>query len=117
MSRSMRSVAETAERPEERTVNVVSNGQLKRAASDKWRTQCSLPLANDQNLCDNNGSKEADTTGSKEADTTSSMDYINIERLVLLTSQAQSWQSPAEETVDLTEPRFETFLQANVQSL
>lgn len=109
MPHSIRSTAETVERPEERTVNVVSNGQLKRAASDKWGTQCSLPLANDQNLCDNNGSKEADTSAS--------MDYINIERLVLLTSQAQSWQSPAEETVDLTEPRFETFLEANVQSL
>lgn len=104
MSRSMRSIAETAERPEERTINVVCSGQLKRAASEKQPIPCSLPLANDRDFCDDNGSKEAD-------DTLLSMDYI--ERLVLLTSQAQN--SPEEETVDLTEPRFESFLEANAR--
>lgn len=102
MSRSMRSVVETVERPEERTINVVCSGELKQAASEKQPIPCSLPLANDRDFCDGNGSKEAD-------DTLLSMDFI--ERLVLLTSQAQN--SPEEETVDLTEPRFESFLEAN----
>lgn len=102
MSHSMRSVAETVARSEERTVNVVCSGELKQAASEKQPIPCSLPLANDRDFCDDNGSKEAD-------DTLLSMDYI--ERLVLLTSQAQN--SLEEETVDLTEPRFESFLEAN----
>lgn len=37
-----------------------------------------------------------------------------IERLIKLSSSSQSWRSPDDEAVDLTEPRLETFTQPSV---
>jgi len=39
-----------------------------------------------------------------------------MERLILLTSKAQSLRSSDDEAVDLTEPRLESFCMANVKS-
>ncbi|XP_010253728.1 PREDICTED: receptor-like serine/threonine-protein kinase NCRK [Nelumbo nucifera] len=67
----------------------------------------SLPLSVDRNLCVEDSKKEADSVMSAEC----------IEKLVLLTSKARSWRVPEDETVDLTEPRFESFCMTNIQSL
>ncbi|XP_058101695.1 receptor-like serine/threonine-protein kinase NCRK isoform X2 [Magnolia sinica] len=105
ISRSMRSAVDV-ERPEQRADGLVTGGELRHATSERWLDRHSLPLAVDQNLCDE---------GRKEADTVLSAEYI--ERLILLSSKARSWRAQDDEAVDLTEPRFESFLEANVRSL
>lgn len=79
--------------------------EIRRTPSSKSSTRSSLPVDIDRNLCVGNNSKEADAD---------SAEYI--ERLILLTSNARSWRGSDEETVDLTEPRFESFRMANIKS-
>ncbi|KAI3901995.1 hypothetical protein MKX01_040398, partial [Papaver californicum] len=82
--------------------------ELKRTTSERWSPRCSLPLSLDRTLCLNDNNKDGEVA--------LSADYM--ERLVLLTSKGRSWRAhPDDETVDLTEPRFESFLQANVLSV
>ncbi|KAM1149103.1 hypothetical protein ACFX13_030381 [Malus domestica] len=69
--------------------------ELRQAKSNKSSVRCSLPLDIDRNLC-------------AERDTDSLSDNY-MERLILLTSNARSCRANDDETVDLTEPRFESF--------
>ncbi|TQE04702.1 hypothetical protein C1H46_009685 [Malus baccata] len=69
--------------------------ELRQAKSNKSSVRCSLPLDIDRNLC-------------AERDTGSLSDNY-MERLILLTSNARSCRANDDETVDLTEPRFESF--------
>ncbi|CAB4282761.1 unnamed protein product [Prunus armeniaca] len=75
--------------------------ELRRARSSKGSVRCSLPLDIDRNLC-----------AERRTDTVSD-NYM--ERLILLTSNARSWRASDDETVDLTEPRFESFCLANAK--
>lgn len=77
--------------------------ELKRVLSSKWSARCSLPSDIERTLCDEN---------SKE--NTLSAEYM--ERLILMTLKARSWRAQDEETVDITEPRFESFSVGNVYS-
>ncbi|BBH04987.1 Protein kinase superfamily protein [Prunus dulcis] len=77
--------------------------ELRRARSSKGSVRCSLPLDIDRNLC-----------AERRTDTVSD-NYM--ERLILLTSNARSWRASDDETVDLTEPRFESFCLANAKPL
>lgn len=79
--------------------------ELRRTTSNKWSARYSLPLDVDSTLCVGIAGQEEDTV---------STEYID--RLILLTSKARSWRAPDDETVDLTEPRFESFCMANVKS-
>ncbi|KAM1342216.1 hypothetical protein ACFX2F_006566 [Malus domestica] len=74
-------------------------GELRRAKSSKGSVRCSLPLDIDRNLC-------------AERDTDSVSDNY-MERLILLTSNARSCRANDIETVDLTEPRLESFCVTN----
>ena len=65
----------------------------------------SLPVDIDRNLCVRNNSRKADTV---------SAEYI--ERLMLLTSNNRSWRASDDETVDITEPRFESFRVASTKT-
>ncbi|XP_042511962.1 receptor-like serine/threonine-protein kinase NCRK [Macadamia integrifolia] len=94
------------EKSKEQDAGHVDAGSLRRIASDRWSARCSLPLSLDRTLCVEDGRKELDTATSAEC----------IERLILLTSKARSWRAPEDETVDLTEPRFESFCLASMQS-
>ncbi|KAK9168783.1 hypothetical protein Syun_000923 [Stephania yunnanensis] len=72
--------------------------------SGRWSARCSLPLKIDRTMCTVNTTNDGDAALSAEY----------IERLVLLTSKARSWRgTPDDETVDLTEPRLESFWQVN----
>ncbi|KAF3454979.1 hypothetical protein FNV43_RR05427 [Rhamnella rubrinervis] len=77
--------------------------ELSRVLSGKWLARCSLPLDIERTLCAEN---------SKE--NTLSAEYM--ERLILLTSKARSRRASDDETVDITEPRFESFCMGNVYS-
>ncbi|KAK6936066.1 Protein kinase domain, partial [Dillenia turbinata] len=80
--------------------------ELKRTTSnDRWSPRCSLPVSIDRALCIGNYRIEADHL---------SAEYI--ERLILLSSKARSWHTQDDETVDLTEPRLESFCMANFKS-
>ncbi|PON42611.1 Serine/threonine protein kinase [Parasponia andersonii] len=73
--------------------------ELKRVMSYE-RSGHSLPLDVDRALCiENNVENEI------------SAEYM--ERLVLLASKARSWRAVDHETIDLTEPRFESFRMGN----
>ncbi|XP_020115185.1 receptor-like serine/threonine-protein kinase NCRK isoform X2 [Ananas comosus] len=78
---------------------------LSQAPLERWQMQCSLPIAADRNLSNDNP---------KNMETIFSAEYI--EGLIMLTSSngRRSWQSSDDDIVDLTEPRFETFTQTNV---
>ncbi|ERN08386.1 hypothetical protein AMTRI_Chr07g23750 [Amborella trichopoda] len=81
--------------------------KLTKASSERWSSnRQSLPLTLEKAImCKEDEKKEVLAAG-------------YVERLVLLTSRARSWRSvEGESAVDLTEPRFESFWQANVQSL
>ncbi|XP_043706294.1 receptor-like serine/threonine-protein kinase NCRK [Telopea speciosissima] len=93
------------EKAKEQDAGHIDAGSLRRIASDRWSARCSLPLSLDRTLCIEDSKKEADTAMSAEC----------IEKLILLTSK--SWRAPDDETVDLTEPRFESFSMASIQSL
>ncbi|KAI3942073.1 hypothetical protein MKW92_037681 [Papaver armeniacum] len=104
---SMRATVEI-EKNDELTEKSTVAEELKRTTSERWSPRCSLPLSLDRTLCINDNSKDGEVA--------LSADYM--ERLVLLTSKGRSWRAhPDDETVDLTEPRFESFLQANVLSV
>ncbi|KAK9280448.1 hypothetical protein L1049_014139 [Liquidambar formosana] len=100
-TRSMKSEPDI-ERPGNQAENPV-NAEFMRATSNGWSARCSLPLDIDRTLGIGNKKKEVD-----------SVSYM--ERLILLTSQARSWRVKEDESVDLTEPRFESFSMANVKS-
>ncbi|KAF9596278.1 hypothetical protein IFM89_008513 [Coptis chinensis] len=80
---------------------------LRRTTSRGWSARRSLPITVDHSLCLEDGMREGDTVLSAEY----------IERLILLTSKTRSWRASMDETVDIIEPRFESFFQANVDSL
>ncbi|KAF8395243.1 hypothetical protein HHK36_019185 [Tetracentron sinense] len=103
---SSKSVAEM-ERPDERDEGPIGAEELRRATSGRWSARCSLPLTVDRTLGVENSGNMADSV----------MSAGYVERLILLTSKARSWRAPDDETVDLTEPRFESFCMANVRSL
>ncbi|XP_026403201.1 receptor-like serine/threonine-protein kinase NCRK isoform X3 [Papaver somniferum] len=104
---SMRATVEI-EKNDELTEKSTVAEELKRTTSERWSPRCSLPLSLDRTLCISDNSKDGEVA--------LSADYM--ERLVLLTSKGRSWRAhPDDETVDLTEPRFESFLQANVLSV
>nr|XP_029123607.1 receptor-like serine/threonine-protein kinase NCRK isoform X3 [Elaeis guineensis] len=90
----------------ERSQGPVERLEPSRAASERWHARCSLPITIDRNLCEDH---------QKNTEMVLAAEYM--ERLILLTSNVQNRRSSDEETVDLTEPRFESFMQANVQSL
>lgn len=79
--------------------------ELRRAGTNNWTDRCSLPLDIDRTLCIGDSQTKAVSV---------SAEYI--ERLIIMTSNARSWRGPADETVDLTEPRFESFCMANGRS-
>lgn len=78
--------------------------ELRRVASIR-SPSCSQPLGNDHKLCTGSNSIEVETVPAEY-----------MERLILLTLKARSGHAPDDETVDLTEPRFESFCMANVKS-
>ncbi|KAK1290739.1 Receptor-like serine/threonine-protein kinase NCRK [Acorus calamus] len=104
-SRSMMSAADIEQ--QERLNRSTSREELRTSASNRWESRCSLPLSVDRNLCKED-KKDSD-------DMVLSAGYM--ERLILLTSNARSWRASDDETVDLTEPRLESFWQANIRSL
>ncbi|KAJ6806739.1 receptor-like serine/threonine-protein kinase NCRK [Iris pallida] len=91
----------------ERPVLPVGRPDIGQSASDRAHDRCSLPLSVERNLCleqqKNNAEAVLSTT-------------VYMEKLTLLTSPTPSWRSSDEEVVDLTEPRFESFMQVNLQS-
>lgn len=70
---------------------------VKRAAQNTWSTHSSLPLNIDRTLCMQSGNDSVIV----------SPEYIK--RLMLLSSDARTLHTSDDETVDLTEPRFESF--------
>ncbi|MQL99909.1 hypothetical protein Taro_032636 [Colocasia esculenta] len=79
----------------------VEVGQL---VPDRAHARCSLSSPVDQSLCDKR--KEHDEQVFCDGDT---------DGLMLLTSSARSSHAPEDEIVDLTEPRFESFMQDHIQ--
>ncbi|KAL5998646.1 hypothetical protein ACLOJK_009589 [Asimina triloba] len=79
--------------------------EVGRSASERCRDRLSLPLSVDRNLC-GEVRKEANTGLSTE----------DIQRLIPLTSTGRSWWAQDDDFVDLTEPRFESFLEVNIRS-
>ncbi|KAJ7981016.1 Protein kinase family protein [Quillaja saponaria] len=77
----------------------------RQAPFSKWSARCSLPLDIDHNFCVGKNNKDPDIVSAE-----------CMERLILLTSNARSWRASDDETVDLTEPRFESFCMANMKS-
>lgn len=73
----------------------------RQASSRKWLDRYSLPLDIDRSLCAGNNGNQ---------------DIVSMERLVPLTLKGSNLQAPDDETVDLTEPRFESFCIVNVKS-
>lgn len=90
----------------ERSQGPAEGQEPDRAASERWQDRCSLPITIERNLCEDH---------QKNTETVMAAEYM--ERLILLTSNVQNRRCSDEETVDLTEPRFESFMQANVRSL
>ena len=74
--------------------------ELKRVVSCEQSGRCSLPPDVDHTLY-----------VEKSEEHKISAEYM--ERLVLLASKARSWHASDDETVDLTEPRFESFRMEN----
>ncbi|XP_054793176.1 receptor-like serine/threonine-protein kinase NCRK [Prosopis cineraria] len=75
------------------------------APSSKSSDQNSLPLGINQNLIVENKKEGAETVSA------------SMERVILLTSKIEGWHGSDDETVDLTEPRFESFCLTNSNSL
>lgn len=94
----------STERPDNLFETPIDSEVLKKATSFR-SPRCSLPLDTDIALNTGSNSKEEDTV---------STDYM--EKLLLLTSEVRSGHAPDIETVDLTEPRFESFCMENVNS-
>ena len=91
----------TDKKPES-AVDVVELGQ---AGTNKWTDRCSLPLDIDRTLCIRESQTKAEIVSTE-----------CIEKLIIMNSNARSWRDPADDTVDLTEPRFESFCMANGRS-
>lgn len=77
--------------------------ELRRDKSGKCSHRCSLPLDIDRNL------------GVERSEDKATDNFM--EKLILLTSNTRSWRAYDDETVDLTEPRFESFSIANARPL
>ncbi|XP_065045747.1 receptor-like serine/threonine-protein kinase NCRK isoform X2 [Musa acuminata AAA Group] len=77
-----------------------------RAVSGRCHNPCSLPMP-----------VERDSCGDHQAKPELAVSAEHMERLILLTSNGRSWRSSDDETVDLTEPRLESFMQAYMSSL
>ncbi|CAL9124120.1 unnamed protein product [Musa textilis] len=76
------------------------------AVSGRCHNPCSLPMP-----------AERDSCGDHQAKREPAVSAEHMERLILLTSNGRSWRSSDDETVDLTEPRLESFMQAYMSSL
>ncbi|XP_043701059.1 receptor-like serine/threonine-protein kinase NCRK isoform X6 [Telopea speciosissima] len=82
------------EMPEEHDNGPIDAESLQRITSARWSAWYSLQQNLDRTLCVENSRKEVENT----------------------LSIARSWHAPDDETVDLTEPRFESFCIASIQS-
>lgn len=91
----------------ERPVLPVGRPDIGQPAKDRAHDRCSLPLSVERNLCREQQKNNAEAVLSTT---------VYMEKLTLLTSPTPSWRSSDEEMVDLTEPRFESFMQVNLQS-
>lgn len=80
--------------------------ELFKVRSRKWSAPCSISTDIDRTF-------GTEINKQSEADDLSS-DYID--QLILLSSKARSWYSQDEETVDLVEPRLESFRMANFKA-
>ncbi|XP_031743885.1 receptor-like serine/threonine-protein kinase NCRK isoform X1 [Cucumis sativus] len=87
-------------------VIVMDEMMERQASSRKWLDRYSLPLDIDRSLC-------ADNYGNQDI-----VSFENMKTLVPFTSKGNNLrvQGPDDETVDLTEPRFESFCIVNVKS-
>ncbi|KAJ0084146.1 hypothetical protein Patl1_30663 [Pistacia atlantica] len=94
-------VTDTSDNLIEASIDAQELGQVASIRSPS----CWPPLGNDQKLCTGSNSIEVETVPAEY-----------VERLILLTLKARSGRAPDDETVDLTEPRFESFCMANVKS-
>ncbi|GAY38393.1 hypothetical protein CUMW_036350 [Citrus unshiu] len=92
------------ERPDNLFETLIESEELKKATSF-GSPRCSQAVDTDITLNTRSNSKEEDTV---------STEYM--EKLLLLTSEVRSSRAPDIETVDLTEPRFESFCMKNVNS-
>lgn len=93
------------DRPYSQAEGPVDAEELRQDGSIRQSAQCSF-LSDVDNTpfagCNHKGTETVST------------EYM--ERLILLTSNARSWHASDDETVDLTEPRFESFCMKNVKS-
>ncbi|XP_050947690.1 receptor-like serine/threonine-protein kinase NCRK isoform X2 [Cucumis melo] len=87
-------------------VIVMDEMMERQASSRKWLDRYSLPLDIDRSLC-------ADNYGNQDI-----VSFENMKTLIPFTSMGNNLQVQAtdDETVDLTEPRFESFCIMNVKS-
>ncbi|OWM73791.1 hypothetical protein CDL15_Pgr026895 [Punica granatum] len=79
---------------------------LWKVGSQRWSPPSSLTVDIDQTL----------TTEISEKSQTDDLSSDYMERLILLSSKARSWSAQDDETVDLVEPRLESFSMANLKS-
>ncbi|GAV62658.1 Pkinase domain-containing protein [Cephalotus follicularis] len=91
------------QKPDDVAGSPVEAEKLRQATSVRQSACKSQPLDIDHTLCVENQCKKPDSVPTE-----------HMERLILLTSKA-SWLAHDDETVDLTEPRFESFI-TNVKS-
>ncbi|KAJ4979424.1 hypothetical protein NE237_010204 [Protea cynaroides] len=94
------------DKPEEEDNGSIDAESLRGNTSDRWSAWCSLSENLDPTLCIEDSKKEMETT----------MSAVCIENLILLTSNTGSSLAPDDEIVDITEPRFESFRMASIQS-
>lgn len=91
------------EMPDKQTrVVAVDTEELRPTTSNKRPPRCSLPLNIDRTLCVEKNAKEAGTASEC------------VQKLVLSTSNTRSLPSTDEETVNLSEPQFESFCVPNL---
>lgn len=84
----------------------IDDVMARQASSRKWLDRYSLPLDIDRSLCTGN------------YDNQDIVSFEHMERRVRLALKGRNLQvqAPDDETVDLTEPRFESFCIVNVRS-
>lgn len=104
MGSSSRNIKSTQEA--ERRNSSCENSNIMHSSLHRVHTRSSLPVTVERNLCESSQNK---------MEMILSAEYM--ESLILLTSRVRSWRSSDDEIVDLTEPRFEAFVQPNCQSL
>ncbi|XP_056165366.1 receptor-like serine/threonine-protein kinase NCRK isoform X3 [Syzygium oleosum] len=83
------------ERPGELVNSPIDAEELKNIASNGLSSPCSLPVDVGQDPWVANNENDISST--------------HVERLILLSSKARSWRSHEDDTVDLVEPRLESF--------